>query len=317
MKLHFLRASPPEGLGKALESFETQFRYPLGKDGTFSISHGHDYVKFFSAIGEATVVVVEHQGIVLATLAGVLRPLRFPHGQMQTVAYLGDLKVAPSARGGTMLARLFGAMRECLAIPSGGCGYAIVMDGTGSIPPSYTGRLQIPSFEPLSRLTILRISTTQIPELKMVRQIGNGELESIHQKLAPEGAYIPLGGNPTLRSIRTPAALATETGRACGLLEDTGRWKRLLLSDGTELKASHLSRFAYANPADGALLIRQAASLCGASGTPTLFVALPEKAAPAFLSLLSDLAISQIPATVYGCGFEMKAKEWWVDTAEI
>lgn len=316
MKLHILHSPPPDRLGQALENFEAQFRYPLGKDTSFSISHGRDYITFFSAIGDATLVVAEDQGRVLATLAAALRPLRFPDGHIQNVAYLGDLKVDPSARGGTVLGRLFKAMREQLASPSDGFGYGVVMGGTSSLPSQYTGRLSIPAFEPVCQLTILCISTATSPISTATRQVSLPELLSFHQKLASCG-FVPLGGNPHLRSQMQPLGLVSSKTPACGLLEDTHRAKRLLLAPGKEIEAAHLSRFAFATPESGADIIRHAATLCAKSGIPKLFLSIPATTTPALLPSLQNLQFQQAPATVYACGFPASSTNWWIDTAEI
>ena len=91
-RLHFLRQAPPPELSRALLEFERQFSYPLGGNDSFSISHGPDYVTFFQAIGDATVLVIEEEGRVLGTLAAVVRRLRALQGEWRRAAYLAEVR---------------------------------------------------------------------------------------------------------------------------------------------------------------------------------------------------------------------------------
>ncbi len=313
MTLHTFHEPPPAALGLLLEEFEAQFRYPLGTDATFAISHGREYITFFSAIGDATLVVAEHQGRVLGTLAAAIRPVRFPDGTVQRVAYLGDLKVTPSARGGVVLGRILQTMHEHLAIPSGGRAYGVVMDGTVRIPPNYTGRLAVPSFERIAQSTILQIPTT-LAASDLAREVSADEFAGIAARLVPSG-FAPIGVNALFRSEMVPVYLANDG--ACGCIEDTRRAKRLLASPGVEIRAAHLSRFSFQTSEQGASLLRQAAVRCGAVNIPTLFVAVPTALAPSLIAALGEPAVRRATATVFGCGFGTETQYWWVDTAEI
>lgn len=311
MNLHLLRSHPQPQLALALQEFEQQFRYPLGQGASFSISHGHDYVNFFAAIGQATVLVAEHQGRVVATLATVIRPMRYPDGAVRSTVYLGDLKVAPKDRGGSVLVRLLRAAQELLE--GHVRGYGIVMDGTGRTPGDYTGRLQIPPFRALARLMVLSISTRSG---RLDPFPSQSDWDCIYAQYRPAG-FVPLGGQPALRSEMPPVALADPAGQACGLLEDTRRGKRLLLHSRQEMRAAHLSRLAWKSPKDGARLIGQAVHRSAEAGIPTLFVSLPWARSQSVLERLDDFEIQLAPATLYGSGFEDSSQDWWVDSAEI
>jgi hypothetical protein len=302
LTIHQLRSAPPDWLGQALEKFEAQFRYPLGPNASFAVSHGRDYLPFFAAIGEATVLVAEHEGRVLATVAAVLRPLRGPDGCVHTTAYLADLKVAPVARGGTVLARVFLALRELLTVNSA---YGIVMDGTGATPLSYTGRFGIPAFVPVGKLAIFCISVS--PEAPILAAVESDRLRE------PAG-YLPRGGTPQIRSERIPTALASD--EASGLLEDTRLGKRLMRGANDEMRAAHLSRLVWQRPGDAADVVRQAVGLCAREGVPTLFSSVPQSVAPSLERELDDLRFELAPATVFGCGLAPD-QPWWVDSAEI
>ena len=307
--MHFFRQPPPPELGRALAEFEQQFTYPLGANDSFSISHGSEYLTFFQAIGDAVVLVIEDEGRVLGTLAAVIRSLQFPDGQVQKVAYLADLKLVREVR--FQLRRYLLAMNEYLTVPSN-CGYAVVMDGTRSTPDRYTTGRSIPSFQPLAKVTVLTLQTHAGAERDC--EVEEARLNQRWAESRP-AAVVPLTGHSQLRSERKPQAL--EWGSACGLLEDTRRGKRLLHTDGSEMRAAHLSRFLFENERDGAALLEQAARRCARDGVPVLFACLPEVAAQRLLPHLRHFQVLPAPATVYGVGFPPDWTEWWVDSAEI
>lgn len=303
MNYLFLSEPAPPVLGHALEKFEAQFRYPLGEGASFSISHGRDYMTFFAAIGEATVVIAQEADEVVATLAAVMRPLRFPNGEVRTAVYFADLKIDPKARNAMLLLGLFARMREHLNPPADAVGYAVVMDGTGRTPSDYTGKMRIPSFAPIANITVLTLTTAP------------GDPGSTGSPLEEPAGYVPRCGNPTLRSELQPQSLATS--QASGLLEDTRRGKRLVNSQGHEMRAAHLSRFVWEDAAAGATLLRHASARCHAAGIPTLFASVPRRFEADFLKQLPELEVQPAPATIYGSGFPPSGADWRVDSAEI
>lgn len=309
-RIHFFRQAPPPELGRALAEFERQFTYPLGANDSFSISHGQQYLTFFQAIGDAVLLVIEEEGRVLGTLAAAVRPLQIPQGQVHQVAYLADLKLVREVR--FRLPRYLRAMSEQLQVANH-CGYAVVMDGTRSTPDRYTGRGEIPAFRPQARLTVLTLQTRAGTERDC--EVTHARLNQRWAESRPAGAVVPLSGQSRLRSERSPLAL--EWGSACGLLEDTRRGKRLLHTDGTEMRAAHFSRFLFENERDAAALLEQAARRCAHEGIPVLFACLPESAAQRLLPYLRHLQVLPAPATVYAVGFPPDWTEWWLDSAEI
>src|SRR5262249_22132357 len=155
--LHTLTGPPVAHLAQAVDAFEEGFTYPLGPGRTFRISHGDDYPRFFRSMGRAAVFVAEREGEVLGVLAVALRRLLLPDGQERTVAYLGDVKVAPSARRSTVFFRLAGAAREWAGADASAA-FGVVMDGTPVTPDRYTGRLGLPRFEVLGKVLVWRLS---------------------------------------------------------------------------------------------------------------------------------------------------------------
>ncbi|MEK0450148.1 MAG: hypothetical protein RL088_2416 [Verrucomicrobiota bacterium] len=311
MKVRVFQEPPPESLGAELARFEAQFRYPLGANASFCISHGRRYITFFEAIGAPTLVVAEHDGVVLGTIAAALRPLRFPDGSVHPVAYLGDLKVMPSARGGVVLARMFQELHTRVAQPAGGRAYAVVMDGTDRLPSSYTGRLDIPAFARAGGISVLKIAAE--PGRENLREIGREQSE----QFASVG-FRPLGGRADSRSVIAPVVLENDDGSAGGLLEDTRLAKRLLLPDGGEMLAAHLSGFNWRHPCDGARFLRGVSARCSAMGVPAFFTAVAAGFASELLAELSGCDVVVAPATIFSCGIAGAAEvDWFVDTAEI
>lgn len=316
MNVHELMEPPAEWLGEALARFELQFRYPLGITRSFRISHGRDYLTFFQAIGEARLFVVERQGAVLGTLAAITRTVQFPGGEARRVAYLCDLKAAPEARGGRTLLSLMSAVRNRLDAPCGGLAYAVVMDGTARTPATYTGTLNLPAFEKLGQLVILRIPTKGARTSDgRLRTTNPSTVQAIHDRLT-RGQFIPAGGVPATRSQLEPAYLELADGCACGVLEDTRRGKRLFDDKGDEILSAHLSRFAYASNSDATEFLGRVIGLAKEAGFPALFTAVPICDAAKIVDGLSIADTLLAPATVYGCGFRER-ETWRIDTSEI
>jgi hypothetical protein len=308
MNLHQLTEPPAEELGRALEAFEPQFRYPLGNSGWFRISHGRAYLPFFQAMGPATLWVAEKSGWVLGTLVAVARPLQIS-GESEPVPawYVCDLKISPEARRGRVLAALMSAAKAGIERAGGRAAYGIVMGGTGRQPGEYTGRLGIPSFNRIGEILVLRIA----------RGDGSGQKLDVGEIVsAGLNACRVTGGDQSLRSLMVPVALGGEDEEASAVLGDTRVGKRLWLEDGSELLSGHLSGFRFTDPAAGAEVIRQGVAVAEAAGLPAVFVSVPAAGAAPLLEKLSGLTVGISPATIYGCGLP-PGMDWWVDTAEI
>lgn len=312
MNVHELMKPPPAWLSQALAEFEAQFRYPLGPGRSFRISHGRDYVTFFQAMGEARVFVAERGGIVLGTLAAIVRTLRFPDGETRRVAYLCDLKVTPQARGGRALFLLLNALQDRLKAPCQGYAYAVVMNGTPRTPGEYSGQLGLPAFEKLDEFAILRIPTSGASSGDHGIQASQNAVEATYGRLT-QGQYTPLSGDSAVRSQMPPVYL--ESTDACGVLEDTRLGKRLIDDAENEMVSAHLSRFAYAEVTAGARLLNRALARAKDAGFPALFTALPASGAARLAEYLPPQTVLT-SASVYACGFTGKAA-WRIDTAEI
>ncbi|WP_050028514.1 hypothetical protein [Verrucomicrobium sp. BvORR034] len=309
----------PSGLELALREFEEQFTYPLGEGESFHVSHGGGYLNFFRAMGEASLFVVLRREKVMGTLVGVRRPMRQVDGRVVTVTYVCDLKVAPGTLRGRVLLSLGRALERLWQEAGGGPGYGVVMQGTSQAPTVYTGRGLLPGFVNVAELVIFRLPVPGTAVLDdEVRVAEFGEVQSAFAELTGRG-MVPIEGRPSYRSSMNPVPLILGSPvQACGLVEDTRLGKQLVASGGREMKAAHLSHFAFRSADEGARLIRSALTVAERAGFPALFVCVPASRAQALQYCLADLVPTVAPAAVYGHNISSdKGHEWWVHSSEI
>ena len=310
MTVHQLTAAPEPALAAALARFEELFTYPLGPGRSFRVAHGDDYPRFFRAIGDAACFVAERGGEVLGVLGLAVTRVRAA-GTERDAIYLGDLKVAPTARGGRVLTRMADAAGVWCGSRAG-CGFGVVMDGTRVTPDRYTGRLGIPPFRAVAKIAVLRLPAGGTLGATWEAETTRGM--ACFTRLAA-GRVRTAGGDPAERSETPPVWLVTPDDSACGRLEDTRRAKRLIADDG-EMIAAHLSCIGYANHAALADLLRAACSVAAARGFPALFAAVAAEEADAVLARIDEPGIVVAPATVFASGFE-PGRRWSINTAEI
>lgn len=310
MTLHSFTEPPPAWMGQALERFEAQFQYPLGDNSHFSISHGQAYLPFFSAMGPATLLVAEREGEVIGTLARVQRWLHW-QGECpmkQLAHYLCDLKISPQARGSRVLALLMNEARRQIERSGSRTCYGIVMNGTGSLPVSYTGRVGIPLFEKVADIAVLRISPSP--------NLASAAARAVAETLPALPACIVTGGRSEFRSQMQPVPILDAQGKSGGLLEDSRLAKRLWMDGGMEMVSAHLSGLHFDTPSKGAETIRRAVQEASQQQMPAVFTAVPKSRVEGLLPYFEDLNVEEAPATIYG--YQLKAGyDWWVDTAEI
>lgn len=315
MNLHTINNNPAPQLAAALAEFEKQFSYPLGPGKSFRIDHGHDYPRFYRAMGNNACFVAERNGEVLGVLSAVLRTLSLPFGDQRKVAYVGDLKVAPGKPGGRIVLRLILRLRRW-ARQRAVAAYSIVMDGTQVTPVRYTGRLGIEPFTELGKLMILSIPT-RIGGKPHVNSWRSDEprARNCYQHLSRHSARC-LESNPDIRSVMKPYWLVHPELHAAGLLEDTRQAKRLVGMNGKEMIRSHLSFCAWSNHASALALLREALRSSADRGFDEMFVAVSPQVANSVVADLGISGLTQAPATVYGYGLDA-GMDWSVNTSEI
>lgn len=317
MRVVSLSEAPGPELSAALEVFEEGFTYPLGPGRWFRISHGQDYARFFRAMGQACCFIAAREGRVLGTIGAALKTMITPDGERKPILYLGDLKVAPVARGGRCLLALTEAVQDWVK-GRAEAAFSVVMDGTPATPVDYSGRLGIPKFSPIAKINVLRIFASKSGEEfqePLITNERNGQ-PCFLRLVREQGRFATEGSAPGERSEMTPLWLMKPDGTACGLLEDTRKGKRLITGEGEEMPSAHLTSFAYTHSNHGADLIKAGLALALRNGYPALFVAIPVEATPAFCEHLLGREIVTAPATVYGSGLPFGTR-WTINTAEI
>lgn len=316
MKVHALRDKSPPELANALAEFEARFTYPLGPGRSFRISHGEDYARFFRAMGPATCFVAQTEDRVVGTLGMAIRPTLMPDGSARRVAYIGDLKIDPAARGGVVLLRL-GLAALAWGRPQVSAAYGVVMEGTPASPATYSGRAGLPAFLQVGRVMVLRFATgggaTSESDPRWV--VSPDYAMECYRSLS-RGRYAAWGGAPAERSEIALVWLMHPNAAACGQLEDTRRAKRLTDESGAEMLSAHLSCFAWRTPAAGAELIHQARQRAAVLGFPALFVSVAECDRGPLADALGDVETVVAPASVYGAGLSA-GSAWNINTSEI
>jgi hypothetical protein len=314
MIVTLLREPPNGDLAVELREFERQFRYPLDQ-GWFRIDHGDDYNRFYRSQGQSVYVIARDDSGILGVCSATKRELHRPGMPNQSALYLGDLKIAVRARGGSTLLRLANAVRSNFSDVS--CAYSVVMNGTRRTPDQYTGRAGLPGFAPVGHLRIWRLPTapSSVQRDRAV-QVSPAEGEALFRHLS-EDQYFSLSGDPHVRSSLPVQWWVAKDQRACGRLEDTRRAKQLFRDDGEEMVSAHLAAFAYSEPASAGGILDAARDGAASAGIPALFLARPDSgdALPAVLEQLAEGAVAS-NATIYAAGIDERS-HWNIFTSEI
>lgn len=314
MRVSVLREAPDASLAAELSEFERQFRYPLDP-GWFRIDHGEDYNRFYRSMGESIYAVAQDEVGIAGVCSAARRELHRPGEASDAILYVGDLKIAPRARGGRTLVKLATAVRK--SFPGVSSAYAVVMNGTHRTPPQYTGRVGLPEFKPVGEVRIWRLpiaahSGPRAGAMPVSAAVG----EELFRHLSGNH-HFSLSGESRERSAISVQWWATKDRRACGRLEDTRRAKQLFRDDGDEMVSAHLAAFAYSAPESANDLLGAACTSAAEAGIPALFVALPDSvdALPAALARPAAPVVAS-SATIYAAGVERRWP-WNIFTSEI
>jgi hypothetical protein len=193
--------------------------------------------------------------------------------------------------------------------------FSIVMAGTPRDPSAYTGRLGIPAFLPLSRILLLRLDCRQLAAATPWPTAALADVRACFTELTA-GCCASLGGDSSQRSRLAPQGGIVAEGRACGIIEDTRRGKRLFREEGEEIVSAHLGCFAFRDAPSAVTLLRSAAALCRAQQIDGLFIALPSTNTRALLAELPPGSFTPALATVFGTGLPADTA-WAVNPSEI
>ena len=297
-------------LNEKMNKFEESFRYPLGNSGTFSISHGDDYGRFFRAMGKSKIYLACYEGEIVGSLAMVQRPLSL-NGQNVSSLYIGDLKI--KRKSGRVLYCLIKEAHddniELRDIPQ----FGVMMKGTERRPSDYTGRMGLPKFKNMGEVAIIRVPVQRTDSKIKYDQIGISGALSLSEELRDTHYSFPIG-RPNIRSLKTPKGFCLQDKSSVCILEDTLTAKRLYDDKGEEIVSGHLSSFQYGTVQEGVKLVKALMPEAEASSYPALFFSVPFEDKNEFLNLLEGATCA--PAFVYGRNME-RAERWQLNTSEI
>lgn len=264
-----------------------------------------DYGKFFAAMGDAATIVVERHGTIQGVLSASIRTLELEKGRSERWLYVGDVKVNRKDRGKRVLHLLLGATRSWVDKRCSK-GYSVVMGGTSVTPATYTGRVGVPAFNPVARVTLLAFPSnyarTPPSRTADIAALTQAQFNEITGQTSEFPLFFPRWSQtePRLRSKTEPTWLIHHETGCLALLEDTRRAKRLFDSAGDEIKFAHLTNLRYTNPNGLEPLNEYACAKSHKAGSTELLVSVPSHLHEELLNCCpTEAAPRKLEATVY------------------
>lgn len=295
MKIGELSNQTPLELTEKFSLFERCFTYPYGEGKRFSIDHGKDYNAFYRAMGNARTYYLEKDNMVIGAIGSAIKEVSIS-GKETYLAYIGDLKIIPKYQGSRAILHLLKALKPFLQ-KHADAAYCVVMDGTDVTPSDYTGRGDIPPFNPTSKRYIIRFQTDATVTYTPVDNVSESEGWVLFSDLTCN-VRLSKPADYNLRSEHT-AYWISDQKTAVGMLEDTQKAKRLYLENGEEMLSSHLSYFSFSDELSAVSVIAHALNASKERGYPAMFVALSESEYECLASHLSAINHEVATATVY------------------
>ena len=295
---------PPHEICLDLQEFERQFDYPLNAQNRFRIEHSLDYGRFFAAMGDSATIVVARDRDILGVLSATIRSLETEAGSSERWLYVGDVKIDKNSRGRRVLHLLFGATRSWV---NERCerGYAVVMDGTSVTPTTYTGRVDIPSFEQVTKVSLLCFPLSAVPfpatSTSTIEAFSHDPSYDLTHQPLPGPSLFPrwTGTDPAIRSEMQPTWLFNKACGGLALLEDTRRAKRLYDDHGNEIMFAHLTHLTRGNMLGIIPIINEACNRARVEGSTDLLVAIPSTQHRELLPHLREVDHQVLASTVY------------------
>lgn len=253
-------------------------------------------------MGDAYCFVALREEEVVGILSSVIRTLQSPNGKTTQVAYVADVKITRELQGSTLLYRL--ARTAILWLrPQISSAYSVVMDGTAVTPKQYTGRVGVPQFSWAGRVHLLSFSTgtnfswaSEVSEHSL--DPGSGSSIEPRRILADVPGWVSI--NPLLRAHDVPVWLVDQPTKACALLEDTRRAKKLYDRQQSEYRYAHLTYPSYTKPEDILQLIPYACSRSQSLGFSHMFLTVPDIHLAAIRNRLENIEHNAYSASIYG-----------------
>ena len=316
MKIHELHEPPPPELARAMNEFEAQFPSPLGPHQTFRMEYQGGYLSHFSTMGDGGCWVAERDGRVVGYLGAANVRLWLPDGSERLATYVGEVKLAPEVRRGTLLYRLLRAFFDW-SLPKTKALYSYVKHVTPIKPTEYTGRISMPSFEKAGEATLFRIPIRRESAGKAdERLVVTSEKGAGCFRQLTRGRFARPCGDNKDRSEMEPLWLVTSNGFGCGRLEDRLKVCRVLLSDGSERRPAYLSSFAFSSASAGAEVIEAALRWAEQKGYHALYVDMPNRDVAALQQFLQSLEATGTPGAIFVSGLPTGAA-WNINSSEL
>ena len=300
----------PHTLTDQMAEFEKTFKYPLGDSGSFSISHGDDYSRFYRAMGRSNIYVARYEGKIAGTLAMVHRPI-YLNGIKHNSLYIGDLKI--KNRNGRLLYCLIKEAHDDNIEFRDSPQYGVMMKGTERRPSDYTGRLGLPKFKNMGEIAVIRVPVKYSKGSAPLEHISKHGAVALCEELVKHETFLPIGRS-NIRSLNKAKAYCLPDKSAVCILEDTMSAKRLFADNGSEIISGHLSSFNYFRIEDGLKLVKSIMTQAAENSYPALFFSVPYEDKDLFLQNLEGAECA--PAFVYGRNMEA-SKRWSLNTSEI
>lgn len=275
----------PSDLAERLERFERRFVRKLGDAPPVVRIHSTDYTRQYRSIGPSVCLAAcTGDGYITGTLCLALTRLRLPSGIVRRVVFGTNLQVVPEARQGPTLARLMGAAFRW-TIPRASGAFAHVPEGSAANPERFTRRLGVPAFSELGaiRLVSFRSDGADPGCAGEIVVSTEREVRAMHKRFMKK-FIAAAGGDPSVRSRRTPVWVALRDGSACACIEDYENAKRHeLVESRGELIMNHISFFGYRDLTAAAQLIRGAMALSARQEVPLVQLCIDESLESALL----------------------------------
>jgi len=265
-------------LADRLERFERRFVRKLGDAPGFMRIHDADYSRLYRSIGPSVCLAAcNAEGYITGTLCLAITRLRLPNGLTRRAVFGTNLLVLPEARQGPTLARLMGKGFRW-TVPRAWAAFAHVPDGSPANPERLTRRLGVPAFHELGAIRLVTFSSSAAAPAAADDLVESSEREvrAMHKKFT-RGFIATAGGNPAIRSRRTPRWIRLRDGSACGCIEDYEAAKRhVLIDSGRELTWNHVSFFGYRDLGAAGRLLRGAMAVSALQGVPRVQLSIDE-----------------------------------------
>ena len=260
-------------LYQAIIDFESQFPIPFSANHTYRRVQDRDYTRSFRSIGPAACFLAMRGDRPVAVTCVAIMTLRMPHLGRRRAAYYSNVKVAPDVRYGVTFPRLQRAA-ALWTLPRCSMAFQIRLESLPVNLTKMTGRFAIPSFRPLTELTIAELPCRDhMGADEAARFLADERSVRKAYRRLTRGRIAPIGGDPSLRSSSSPIWLLHPDATACACVEDYSLGKRLFEVQGPEVLWRHVSFLGLSNPASARELLAAGLTLTGRDGAASARIA--------------------------------------------